>query len=138
MPSKIGILAMAAMFALPVAAAQAQGVVRGSEHGAAAGGAAAGPVGAVVGGVVGGVTGGVAGLLGVNDYPRFHHYIVERDIPSYEYQGPVRVGVVLPEEDIEYYDIPPEYHVRPGYRFTVIDHEPVIVDHSRRVVEIIR
>ena len=54
----------------------------------------------VVGGVVGGVTGGVAGLLGADDYPRFHHYIVEQDIPSYSYRGPVRVGVVLPDEDI--------------------------------------
>ena len=136
MPSKIGLLAVAAMFALPVVA-QAQGVVRGSQRGAAEGGAAAGPVGAVVGGVVGGVTGGVAGLLGVNDYPRFHHYIVEQNVPSYEYDGDMRVGVVLPDGAIRYYPIPPDYHVRPGYRYTVIHHHPVIVDGSRRVVEVI-
>ncbi len=83
------------------------------------------------------MTGGVAGLLGADDYPRFHHYIVERDIPSYSYRGPVRLGVVLPDEDIHFYDVPPEFYVAPRNRYTVVDNEPVIVDHSRRVVEVI-
>ncbi|MGA3302898.1 MAG: DUF1236 domain-containing protein [Methylovirgula sp.] len=133
---KISVLAAAAALALP-ALAHAQGVIGGSEQGAAEGAHDAGPVGGVIGGVVGGVTGGVAGLLGADDYPRFHRYIVEQDIPSYSYQGPVRVGVILPDEDIHYYDVPPEFHVAPGYQYTVIDNEPVIVDHSRRVVEVI-
>jgi hypothetical protein len=133
---KISVLAMTVALALP-AAAQAQGIVRGSENGAAEGAHDAGPVGAVVGGVVGGVTGGVAGLLGAGDYPRFHHYVVERHIPSYAYSGPVRVGVVLPEDGVTYYDVPPEYHVAPGYRYTVVDNEPVIVDRGYRVVEVI-
>lgn len=133
---KISILALAAALAMPVAA-QAQGVVRGSEHGAAEGAHDAGPVGAVVGGVVGGVTGGVAGLLGVDERPRFHHYVEERHIRSYEYSGPVRVGVILPEAGVTYYDVPPEYHVAPGYRYTVVDNEPVLVDSHYRVVEVI-
>jgi hypothetical protein len=70
-----GIAVLSGLLALPVAA-QAQGVVGGSERGAAEGGAAAGPVGAIVGGVLGGVTGGVAGVLGVDERPRFHDYVV--------------------------------------------------------------
>lgn len=133
---KISVLAIATLLALPVAA-QAQGVIGGSEQGAAEGAHDAGPVGAVVGGVVGGVAGGVAGLLGADDYPRFHHYVVEQAIPSYDYRGPVRVGIILPDDGVSYYDVPPEYHVAPGYRYTVIDNEPVIVDRSHRVVEVI-
>jgi hypothetical protein len=133
---KFSALAAAAALALP-AMAHAQGAIEGSEHGAAVGAHDAGPVGAVVGGVVGGVTGGVAGLLGAPDYPRFHHYIVEQNIPSYRYDGRVQVGVILPDEEITYYDVPPDFHVAPGYRYTVVDNEPVIVDHSRRVVEVI-
>jgi Protein of unknown function (DUF1236) len=134
---KIKALALTFALALP-AAAQAQGVVRGSEEGADAGAHAAGPVGAVVGGVVGGVTGGVAGLLGADDYPTFHHYVVEEDVPSYHYEGAVRVGVVLPDEDVHYYEVPERFHVAPSYRYTVIDDEPVIVDHDHRIVEVIR
>lgn len=87
---KISILVIAAALALP-AFAQAQGVVCGSEEGADVGAHDAGPVGAVGGGVVGGVTGGVAGLLGADDRPRFHHYVMERHISSYDYSGPVLV-----------------------------------------------
>jgi hypothetical protein len=133
---KISLLALAAALSMPVGV-QAQGVVRGSEYGAARGAHDAGPVGAVVGGVVGGVAGGVAGLLGVDERPRFHHYVVERHLHSYDYQGPVRVGVILPEEGVTYYDVPPEYHVAPGYRYTVVDNEPVLVDSHYRVVEVI-
>lgn len=129
---KISILALAAVLALPVAA-RAQDPVRGSEYGAARGAHDAGPVGAVVGGVVG----GVAGLLGVDERPRFRSYVVERHIRSYDYPGRVAVGVVLPEEGITYYDVPPEYHVAPGYRYTVVDNEPVLVDRHYRVVEVI-
>lgn len=49
---------------------------------------AAGPVGAVVGGVVD----GVAGVLGVDERPRFHSYVVEQRRPSYEYGEDLRVG----------------------------------------------
>jgi hypothetical protein len=94
-------------------------------------------VGAVVGGVVGGVTGGVAGLLGVDERPRFHQNVVDQHIRSYDYSCPVRVGVILRQEGVTYYDVPPEYHVGPGYRYTVVDNEPVLVDRFYRVVEVI-
>src|SRR5580698_9829677 len=85
--------------------AQAQGVPDGAAHGARVGEHDAGPVGAVVGGVVGGVIGGVNGVLGINDRPRFHNYVVERHYPSYEYRDEVRVGAVLTEPGVTYYEV---------------------------------
>jgi hypothetical protein len=121
---------------LPIAA-QAQGTVRGAEEGAAAGGNAAGPLGAIVGGAVGAATGTVGGILGVDDRPRFREYVVRERRPSYTYQGEVRTGVVLPEAGVEYYDVPAEYHAPPGYRYTIINGRPVLIEaRTRRIVEI--
>jgi len=137
MQTKMGIAVLAGLLTLPLAA-QAQGVVRGTERGAADGGAAAGPVGAVVGGVVGGVTGGVAGVLGVNDAPRFHDYVVHTHRSSYRYAEPVEVGTILPAQGISYYDVPSEYHVAPGYRYTIVNERTVLVDpQTRRVIQVI-
>jgi Protein of unknown function (DUF1236) len=131
----LGTAALAA--ALPLAAS-AQGVVGGAERGAAAGGAAAGPVGAAVGGAVGAVTGGVAGVLGVDERPRFREYVVREHVPSYRYAEPLRPGIVLPEEGVRYYDVPAEYGRAHGYRYTVINERPVLVEpRTRRVVEVI-
>jgi hypothetical protein len=63
--------------------ASAQGVPGGVERGARDGERAAGPVGAIVGGTIGGVVGGVTGILGVDQRPRFHRYVVEEHRPSY-------------------------------------------------------
>jgi hypothetical protein len=50
----------------------------------------------------------------------------------------VRVGAVLPEEGVEFYDVPSEYGVT-HYRYTVVDDEPVLVDpRTRRIVQIIK
>src|ERR1700752_3117158 len=95
----IGITALAVALALP-ALAQAQGVPGGVERGSRDGERAAGPVGAVGGGVVGGVVGGVAGVLGVDQRPRFHSYVVEQPRPSYTYGEEVRVGAVLPDDGV--------------------------------------
>ena len=92
----------------PLSTASAQGVVGGVDQGSREGERAAGPVGAIVGGTIGGVVGGVAGILGVDQRPRFHHYVVEEHRPSYRYEGDVRVGAVLPEAGVTYYDVPPE------------------------------
>ncbi|MDR3468246.1 MAG: DUF1236 domain-containing protein, partial [Xanthobacteraceae bacterium] len=95
------------------------------------------PVGAVVGGTVGGVVGGVTGLLGVDERPRFHRYVVERHYPSYRYEGPVRVGAVLPDDGVTYYEVPAEYGVQ-GYRYTVVNDVPVLVEpRSHRIVEVV-
>ena len=130
-------LVVAATFALPIAA-QAQGTIRGAEEGAAIGGNTAGPVGAIVGGAVGAATGTVGGILGVDDRPRFREYVVREHRPSYRYREDVRVGAVLPEAGVTYYDVPAEYHVRPGYRYTIVNDRPVLVEpRTRRIVEVI-
>lgn len=129
---------MSALFAtMAITGAQAQGTVRGAQEGAEQGGAAAGPLGAVVGGAVGAATGTVGGILGVEDRPRFREYVVKEHRPSYRYSGDVHVGVILPEHGVTYYDVPSRYKVH-GYRYTVVNDRPVLVEpRSRRVVEII-
>jgi hypothetical protein len=125
-----------AISALPIAA-QAQGVPGGIERGAREGERAAGPVGAIVGGTIGGVVGGVAGVLGVDERPRFRSYVVEQRRPSYQYRDEVRVGAVLPEQGVTYYEVPREYGAR-DYRYTVVNGRTVLVEPgSRRIVEIV-
>ena len=132
----IGIAALAATIALPIAA-QAQGVPGGIERGSREGEREAGPLGAVVGGVIGGVVGGVDGVLGIDDRPRFHRYVEERRPPSYRYEQDVRVGAVLPEEGVSYYDVPSEYAAH-DYRYTVVNGRTVLVEpRTRRIVEIV-
>ena len=132
----IGIAVVAASVALPFAAL-AQGVPGGVERGSREGERAAGPVGAIVGGVIGGVVGGVNGVLGVDERPRFRTYVVEQRRPSYQYREDLRVGAVLPEEGVTYYDVPTEYGVR-DYRYTVVNGRTVLVEpRSRRIVEIV-
>ena len=131
----IGIAAIVAAVTLPNLA-PAQGVPGGVERGAREGERTAGPVGAIVGGTIGGVVGGVAGVLGVDQRPRFRSYVVERHVPSYTYRDEVRVGAVLPEAGVTYYDIPPEYGVR-DYRYTVVNGRTVLVEpRTHRIVEI--
>jgi hypothetical protein len=129
------VISVAVALALP-GLARAQGVPGGAAEGAAQGGAAAGLPGAIVGGVVGGVAGGVAGVLGIDQRPRFRSYVVEQHPPSYEYREEVRVGAQLPSEGVTYYEVPAEYGVR-GYRYTVVNRRPVLVDRSHRIVDII-
>jgi hypothetical protein len=116
---KIKLFLTAALFAtlLIPACSQAQGTVRGAEEGAEQGGQAGGPVGAIVGGAVRTATGTVGGILGVDDRPRFREYVVRQHQPSYRYSEELRVGAVLPERGVTYYDVPAEYHA-PGYRYT--------------------
>jgi hypothetical protein len=137
MKSKLLVSAMLlALLALPVAA-QAQGTVRGMERGAAQGDREAGPLGAVVGGTVGAVAGTIGGILGVEDRPRFREYVVRERHPSYRYDNDFRVGAMLPEDGVIYYDVPAEYHVT-GYRYTYVNDHAVLVDpRTHRIVQII-
>ena len=50
---------------------------------------------------------------GVDDRPRFREYVVRQHQPSYRYSEELRVGAVLPERAVSYYDVPAEYHA-PG------------------------
>jgi Protein of unknown function (DUF1236) len=136
---KKSLLAIAALVfgALPFAV-HAQGTVRGAEEGAAVGEREGGPVGAVVGGVIGAAAGTIGGILGVEDRPRFRDYVVHQHHSSFRYQGDVRIGEVLPEAGVTYYEVPAEYHVKPGHRYAVVNDRPVIVEAgTRRIVEII-
>jgi hypothetical protein len=129
-------LALLATLALPMAA-QAQGTVRGAEEGARQGDRDAGPVGAVIGGALGAVAGTVGGILGVEERPRFRTYVVEQRLPSYRYADDFRVGAVLPQDGITYYDVPGEYHVQ-GYRYAYVNDRAVLVDpRTRQIVQII-
>ena len=127
--------ASAIALSLPMAA-QAQGLVRGAERGAQDGADAAGPLGAIVGGAVGAATGTVGGILGVDDRPRFRQYVTRERRSSYAYDGDVRVGTVLPSAGVTYYDVPDEYNARDS-RYTIVNERPVLVDRSRRIVEVI-
>ena len=142
---------LAAALAAPLAA-QAQivnGTVNGAQRGTAQGEDAAGPVGGVVGGALGAGVGAVTGavgtatgivgdVLGANERPRFREYVVREHRPSYRYANPLRVGAVLPREGVTYYEVPSEYVTRPGYRYTVVNERPVIVDPAtRQVVEVL-
>lgn len=132
----LGLVAVAAVLGSPIAA-QAQGVSGGIDRGSREGERAAGPVGAIVGGTIGGVVGGINGVLGVDDRPRFRNYVVEQRRPSYAYRDELRVGSVLPEAGVTYYDVPQEYGAR-NYRYTVINNRTVLIDPAtRRVVEVI-
>ena len=139
MKTTLALTALAALLAAPLAApvANAQGTVRGTEDGIDAGNRAAGPIGGIVGGALGAATGTVGGILGVGERPRFRSYVEEEHVRSYDYDRPVRAGVVLPDE-YTYYDVPERFHVQPGYRYTVINRHPVIVEpRTRRVVEVL-
>lgn len=112
-------------------------------RGGAAGGAAAGAVGgAVVGGPVGAVAGGVGGavvggIVGDNT-PRFREYVTEQRVPSYTYREQVRVGTVLPQRGVVYREVPSEFGVKKGYRYTVVNDQPVLVEpRTRRVIQVI-
>jgi hypothetical protein len=132
----LGLMMLLATLAVPMAA-QAQGTVRGLERGAAQGERDAGPVGAVVGGAVGAVAGTIGGILGVDDRPRFRTYVIERRVPSYRYESDFRVGAVLPDSGVTYYEVPAEYHVT-GYRYAYVNDHAVLVDpHTRQIVQII-
>jgi hypothetical protein len=119
------------------ASVYAQGVIDGAQNGAEQGSDNGGPVGAVIGGTVGAVTGGINGLIGIREKPRFRQYVIEQHRPSFRYEDPVVVGTVLPDEGIEYYDVPSEYG-DVSYRYTVVNDEVVLVDPgTRRIVQVV-
>ncbi|MBM6595248.1 DUF1236 domain-containing protein [Microvirga pudoricolor] len=117
-----------------VSFAQSGGAAAGAATGAVGGAIVGGPVGAAVGGVTGAIVGGIAD----QQQPQFRTYVTTQKIPSYAYREDVRVGSVLPEAGVTYYDVPTEYKVK-GYRYTVVNNTPVLVEpSSRKVVQIIR
>ena len=129
------ILLAGAFAILPFAAfAQSGGAVTGGAAGAATGAIVGGPVGAVVGGVTGAIAGGIAD----QQQPQFRQYVIQQDVPSYRYTEEVRVGAVLPESGVVYREVPAEYGAK-GYRYTIVNNTPVLVEPgTRRVIQVIR
>ena len=57
--------------------------------------------------------------------------------PSYTVDTPVRVGTVLPESGVTYYDVPQQYGAT-SYRYTVVNDRPILVEpRTRRVMQVI-
>jgi hypothetical protein len=91
-----------------------------------------------VGAAVGGVTGAIVGGIADQQQPEFRQYVTTQKVPSYSYREEVRVGSVLPESGVTYYDVPAEYKVK-GYRYTVVNNTPVLVEpSSRKIVQVVR
>ena len=84
------------------------------------------------------ITGGIDGLVGIKEMPRFKQYVIEQHPQTFRYQDQVAVGVVLPPDGTQYYEVPPEYrHVTYGY--AVVNDEVVLVDPStRRIVQTVQ
>jgi hypothetical protein len=136
--SKKILFASAVLAVLAPAGAFAQSSAGGAAAGGATGAAAGAIVGGPVGAAVGGVTGAIVGGLTAETQPKFRQYVVTQSVPSYRYTDEVRVGAVLPESGVTYYEVPAEYGVR-GYRYTVVNETPVLVEPgTRRIVQIVR
>jgi uncharacterized protein YcfJ len=129
------LLAGAVLASLAPAAAFAQsGAAAGAATGAVGGAVVGGPVGAAVGGVTGAIVGGIAD----QQQPEFRTYVTTQKVPSYTYKEEVRVGAVLPESGVTYYEVPSEYKVK-GYKYTVVNNTPVLVEpSSHKIVQVIR
>jgi uncharacterized protein YcfJ len=134
--SKKILLAGAVLASLVPAAAFAQsgGAAAGAATGAVGGAVVGGPVGAALGGVTGAIVGGIAD----QQQPEFRTYVTTQKVPSYTYREEVRIGATLPESGVTYYEVPAEYKVK-GYKYTVVNNTPVLVEPgSRKVVQVIR
>lgn len=119
------------------AAVHAQGLDRGAREGVERGEEIAGPLGALVGGAIGAAVGTANGILGVDRRERFRIYALGEHRPSVMLSDPVRVGTVLPEDGVVYYDVPREFAL-PEYSYTIVNGHPVLVEpRSRRIVEVI-
>ena len=126
--------AVLAALGLPFAAHAQSGAATGATTGAVGGAIVGGPVGAVVGGVTGAIVGGIAD----QQQPQFRQYVIQQDVPSYRYSEEVRVGAVLPESGVVYREVPAEYGAK-GYRYTIVNNTPVLVEPgTRRVIQVIR
>ena len=126
--------ALLASLAPAAAFAQSGGAAAGAATGAVGGAVVGGPVGAAVGGVTGAIVGGIAD----QQQPEFRSYVTTQKVPSYTYKEEVRVGAVLPESGVTYYEVPAQYKVK-GYKYTVVNNTPVLVEpKSHKIVQVIK
>lgn len=88
-------------------------------------------------GVTTGLAGPGVGIISEDERPRFRQYIVQERVPSYAIESPVRVGTILPESGVTYYDVPQQYGAT-SYRYTVVNDRPILVEpRTRRVMQVI-
>jgi hypothetical protein len=88
-------------------------------------------------GVTTGLVGPGVGIIAEDERPRFRQYIVQERVPSYAVETPVRVGTVLPEAGVTYYDVPQQFGAT-SYRYTVVNDQPLLVEpRTRRVMQVI-
>jgi hypothetical protein len=110
------------------------GAATGAATGAVGGAIVGGPIGAAVGAIGGAIVGGIS----EQQQPQFRQYVVTQSPQPYRYSEEVRVGAVLPESGVTYYEVPAEYGVR-GYRYTIVNDTPVLVEPgTRRIVQVVR
>jgi len=122
-----------ALSTMTINASAQNGAAAGATTGAVTGAVVGGPVGAAVGAGVGAIAGGIAD----DTRPRFRTYVEERHVPSYRFNGEVRVGADLPESGVTYYEVPREYGVT-KYRYTVVNDRTVLVEPgTHRIVQVI-
>lgn len=78
-----------------------------------------------------------AGGTMINDDASFRNYVMAQNMRSYRYGEPLAIGAVLPARGVVYRNVPAQYGA-PGYRYTIVNDEAVIVEpRTRRVVRII-
>lgn len=134
------IILAAAVAMLPITAlAQTTGGAAGGAGGAdaATGGSAGAGAAGPSGGGTGEAGGAAGGSISRDMAPRFRAYVIQQQVPSYSYREDVRVGAVLPEGGVTYREVPAEYGVS-GYRYTIVNDQPVIVEpRTRRVIQVI-
>lgn len=84
------------------------------------------------------VTGSIPGGIVASERPQFRTYVIGQHHPSFRYSSDVRVGAVLPDSGVTYYEVPSQFgQVR--YRYTVVNDEVVLVDPgTHKIVEIIQ
>lgn len=83
-------------------------------------------------------TTGSTGILSLDQKPRFREFALREKRSSVRVQDDVKVGLELPREGMQLYDIPPEFNAG-QYRYTILNERPVIVDPAtRRIVEVIQ
>jgi hypothetical protein len=69
--------------------------------------------------------------------PRFREYAIREQKQGFRLQTDLRVGTVVPESVAQLQEIPAEYGVG-QYRYTVLNHKPVLVDpNTRQIVEVV-
>jgi hypothetical protein len=76
------------------------------------------------------------GILTGNERPRFREFAIREQKQGFRAQTDVKVGTLVPE-NVTLFDVPMEYGAA-QYRYTVLNHRPVLVDpNTRAIVEVV-